>query len=371
MKLSFYVCALGAVLSLGGCSKKSDDTPAGPADGLPDDPIPTAAGYDFSSMSQYLFADKWHTDAVVVWHQGKIVFEQYANGYRPRMRHIMYSASKSVGNALVGIAIGEGLMKREDSVCKYVPQAATSNAALCETTIDDLLHMSSGLKWAEEYESDPLTSNVIPMLYGHTPDMGAYVAARTRAAKAGTAWNYSSGDANLLALALKGALAGKDMRAYAKEKLFGPATIESAIFETDRAGTLVFSSSCFMTTRDMARFGEVYLEDGQLGGKRILPAGWVNYSKTPAASANTPKPAGGAYGAQFWLNSTSTSTDPTTFEYKDGPGDAYAAEGHWGQKIVIIPSEKLVVARAGNDRAPVFEMGPMVERAVAAVRAKK
>lgn len=336
----------------------------------PADPIPTAPGYDFGQMSSYLFGGSWKTDAVVVWHDGQIVFEQYANGYRPTMRHIMYSASKSVGASLVAVAIGDGLMKREDSICKYVPAPPGADPALCETTIEHLLHMSSGLKWAEQYESDPLTSNVVPMLYGHVADMGDYVAKRPRAETSGTNFNYSSGDSNLLARALRNAVAPRDMRAWAKERFLDPAGLSGAIFENDRSGTLVFSSSCFMTPRDMARFGNVYLQNGAPGGKRVLPEGWVDFVRTPASSATTTLPGGGSYGAQFWLNATSPNASSDTFEYEEGPADAYAAEGHWGQSITIVPSANLVIARAGNDRSPHFKMGPMVGHAVAAVLAK-
>jgi len=336
-----------------------------------------ALSYDFAAVESNLFAGSWKTEGVVVQRDGKVVYEKYAAGFDPAKRHIMYSASKSIGSALVGVAVADGLLKLEDSVCKYVPAPTGADPTYCDTTIDNLLRMSSGLKWTEGYD-DPNTSNVLPMLYGDEADMGEYVARRSRAAKAGEAWSYSSGDSNLLARALRGALAGKDMRVWAKEKFFTPAGISSAIFETDRSGTLVFSSSCFMTTRDMARFGQLYLDDGMNGTTRVLPSSWIKYTSTPAPPVAQPKArvagiaagdSGGSYGAAFWLNAATPTAPADTLLYPQAPPDAYSAEGHWGQKIFIIPSRRLIVARVGNDRSPIFDPGPMVGAAVAAVDA--
>jgi CubicO group peptidase (beta-lactamase class C family) len=331
-------------------------------------------------MEKILFEGSWKTDGVVVMYDSKVVYEKYANGYTKTTPHITYSASKSVGGSLVGIALDEKLLALTDSVCKHITVPAGADPTLCDTTIEDLLHMSSGLTWSEDYEAgaDPTTSDVLQMLYGDQPDMGAYVATKARAHPTGEVWSYSSGDANLLALALKGALGGQDMQAWAKTKLFGPAGLTSAVFETDRSGTLVFSSSCFLTPRDMATLGQLYLDDGMSGSTRVLPQGWVTYATTAAPAVSTPAPrtpdagpgnSGGSYGAQVWLNAVTKDAPQDTFAYPEAPGDMYSFEGHWGQKVVIVPSRKLVIARVGNDRDPVFDLGPMVGAAVAAIDA--
>jgi CubicO group peptidase (beta-lactamase class C family) len=369
--------ALAATLCVAAASPAcgKDDAPAtGPADAGAAD-SGAAVAYDFSAMRDALFSGASQTEGVVVMRDGKVVFEQYGAGYDANKRHITYSVSKSVGSALVGIAIGDGLMKLEDSVCKHAPAPAGADPTLCDTTIEHLLHMSSGLAWAEEYESDPTTSNVLPMLYGDEGDMGAYVARQPRAAKAGETWSYSSGDSNLLSRALRGALAGKDMRAWAKEKLFDPAGMTSPFFETDRTGTLVFSSACYMTPRDMAKLGQLYLDDGMSGATRVLPSAWVTYTSQPAPPVATPSPrvpgkapgdSGGSYGAAFWLNGANPAAPADTLSYPSGPADMYMAEGHWGQKIFIIPSHEMIVARVGNDRTTRFDPNPMLAAAIAA-----
>ncbi len=362
-----------ALLALVAACKDEEAAPAAPPANEPPPTVDTKL--DFSAVDASLFGGEWRTDGVVVMHEGKIVFEKYANGFDQNKRHITYSVSKSIGSALVGIAIADGLLALDQSVCKYYPAPQGAPADFCDITIDNLVRHTSGKQWVETYD-DPSKSNVLTMLYGDEPDMGAYVALQPRAEKPGTKWSYSSGDSNLLARALRGALAGKDMRAWAKEKLFDPAGLKSAFFETDRSGTLVFSSSCFMTVRDMARFGQIYLDDGMIDGKRILPSSWVGFTHTPAPPVATPRArvagqppgeSGGSYGAAFWLNAASPTASPDTFAYPQMPADAYAAEGHWGQKIFIVPSKKLVVARTGDDRAKTFDPGPMVEAAIKAV----
>ena len=273
--------------------------------------------------------------------------------------------------------IHDGVLQLTDSVCKHVPVPAGADPTVCDTTVDHLLHMTSGLEWAEDYGSDPTTSNVLEMLYGYQGDMGAYVMKRPRKVAPNTVWSYSSGDSTLLARVLRGTLGGKDERAWAKQKLFDPAGLTSAVFESDRTGTLVFSSSCFMTPRDMGKFGQLYLDDGMSNGARVLPDGWVKYTQVPAPPVATPAPrvpggsgardGGGSYGAAFWLNAASPTATPDTFELPDAPVDTYSAEGHWGQVISIFPSQQMVVVRVGNDRDTIFDAGPMIGKSIAAI----
>jgi CubicO group peptidase (beta-lactamase class C family) len=377
------------VYALASCSSSSSKTTADDDAGVTDDGGTTVAdgGADagppnpFQSVHDELFGGKWVTDGIVIMRDGKIVYEEYAHGYTKDMPHITYSASKSIGGTLVGLAIADGYMKLTESVCTYITKPAGADATLCDTTIEDLLHMSSGLTWAEDYSVDPTTSNVLQMLYGNTDDFGSYAASQPRSSPTNTLWYYSSGDADILALAYKGALAAKgmDQRAYMQSKLFTPLGITTSTFESDHSGTLVFSSSWYASPRDMAKMGQLYLDDGMVGATRVLPAGWVKYAITPAPAASKPTvrdpkqaapgDTGGSYGAQIWLNSTSPTAAMNTLAYPTVPIDEYAFEGHYGQKVVMVPSRKLVIARVGNDRTPTFDLEPMVQKAVAVVDA--
>jgi CubicO group peptidase (beta-lactamase class C family) len=111
-------------------------------------------------------------------------------------------------------------------------------------------------------------------------------------------------------------------------------------------------------------------------GQQVVPASWVQYSLKPAPTVSMPSSRvadagpgpGGSYGAQWWLNAVSATATPDTFEYPDAPADAYEAEGHWGQHLVIVPSLRMIIARMGNDRNG-MDADPMIGDAVTAVRA--
>ncbi len=130
-----------------------------------------------------------------------------------------------------------------------------------------------------------------------------------------------------------------------------------------------------MTPRDMARFGQLYLDDGMAGPNRVLSSRWVTFTKTPAPAVATPTPhrgaaldqRGGSYGASFWLNAATSTAESDTFLYATAPRDTFCAQGHWGQRICMVPSRKLVVVRVGNDRRGYYDVGPAIAAAVAAV----
>ena len=125
---------------------------------------------------------------------------------------------------------------------------------------------------------------------------------------------------------------------YIRERLFKPLHISGAHFEPDMSGTPVGSSYLYVTARDFARFGELFLEDGCVDGERILPEGWVDYTVTPASASE------GKYGAFFWLN--------RNHYMPDVPEDTFSCNGHDGQQIYIIPSKELVVVILGYSPKP-------------------
>ncbi len=382
MKAHTLVLAPAFALALAGAAacKSNDSSPTPASDAGPKitDAAVDAAPlvYDWSALDAEEFSGAWKTEGLVVMVGGRVVHEKYGAGWTATMRHILYSATKSIGSALVGLAISDGLMKTSDSICTYVTPPDGGSPLLCAITIEDLLHMSSGFAWNEAYASaDPTAENDLELLYGNQADMGLYTASQPVVADAGAVFNYSSGDADLLALAFKVALKGQDPRAYAQSKLFAPTGITTAIFEEDRSGTPIFSTDCFMTPRDFAKFGQLYLDDGMNGATRVLPAAWVAYSITPASSVATPTSRvldagpgpGGSYGAQWWLNSASPTATSDTWEYPDEPVDGFSAEGHYGQKLIVIPSRQMIVARTGSDLVTTFAPDAMIGAAVAAV----
>jgi len=277
------------------------------------------------------------TKAVLIAHDGQLIAERYAKGYGPFTSMLSWSMAKSVLAALYGVAIGDGRFQLRQTA--PVPEWAAPGDPRHAITIDQLLRMSSGLRFDETYGA---INDVSRMLFT-MPDTGAFAASFDLAAPPDTRWSYSSGTANILARVLHDSFGG-DLGAlvrYADERLFDPVGMTSAFFEADASGTPIASSFVFMTARDWARFGELHRLDGTWNGKRILPEGWVSYvtSPTPAASQ-------GSYGAHWWLNRGEPS-DPSRRPWPTLPPDAYSARGHSGQYVLVVPSEKLVIVRLG------------------------
>ncbi len=277
------------------------------------------------------------TTAIVVAHDGHLVAEGHAPGYGPETPMLSWSMAKSVLAALVGVAVAEGRLAL--GAPAPVPEWSDPVDPRHAITLDQLLRMSSGLAFDEHYGT---TNDVSRMLFTQ-PDTGAYAARSRLAAPPDTVWSYSSGTSNLVARILRDRF-DRDLEAmqrWSRERLFGPAGLASALFEPDASGTFVGSSFVFMTARDWARFGELHRLDGIWNGRRILPEGWVRYVTTP-----TPAAPDGRYGAHWWLNAGSPD-DRSRRMWPKVPTDAYAARGHSGQYVVVVPSVKLVVVRLG------------------------
>lgn len=281
------------------------------------------------------------TRAVLVVHRGRIVAERYARGFDAGSRFPAWSVAKSVLNALVGIEAGDGAI--EVGAAAPVPEWQHRDDPRRAITINDLLRMSSGLEWSEHY-TNPAASDVLAMLFGPgRRDMAAFAASKRPVAAPGTRFAYSSGTSLILSRALRHATPGGEAayQALPERRLFQPLGMRSAVLERDGAGSFVGSSYLFATARDLARFGLLYLRGGVWEGKRLLPDGWVDYSRTPA-----PADPRGEYGAHFWLNAgrPGAGVPPPMASL---PADLFYAWGKDGQYVVMVPSRDLVVVRLG------------------------
>lgn len=291
------------------------------------------------------------TDALVIVRHGQLVVEQYGRGTTPDTPLLTWSVTKSFGSALIGAAVHDGLVHPQDPVCEHVP-------AMCRPGHDrvrlaDLLQMSSGLAWNETYETSPVFSSVMAMLYTHGRyDMADYVAQRPLAHAPGTRWNYSSGDSNLASAALKRPL-GERYATYPWDALFTPLGMASAVYERDAAGTHVASSYLYASGRDLARLGQLMLDDGVWQGERLLAPGWVRFSTTLAPSFHstpvTEEHVDSNPGAQWYVNAGDPERGLAP-PWPSLPPDAFGASGHWGKVMWVVPSWDLVVVRLGDDR---------------------
>lgn len=281
------------------------------------------------------------TRAVVVVYDGRIIAERYAPGFSQSTPLLGWSMTKSVTNALIGILVGQGRLLIQEPA--PVPEWSGADDPRGAITLDQLLRMSSGLKFIEEYTKN---SDATCMLFG-THDTAAYAASQPLETEPDSKWSYSSGTANILSRLVRHTIGGTsaDYFAFPRRALFNRIGMRSAIMEPDASGTFVGSSFMYATVRDWARFGLLYLQDGVWEGTQILPEGWVDYSRRP-----TPKAPQGRYGAQFWLNAGDPS-DKTKRTMPLLPADAYFAMGFEGQSVTIIPSKKLVAVRLGLSQA--------------------
>jgi CubicO group peptidase (beta-lactamase class C family) len=192
-------------------------------------------------------------------------------------------------------------------------------------------------------------------------DMAGFAVKAPLTAPPGTRWAYSSATTQLLARIIRDALGGPEQTlALAWRELFNPLGMRDVTLEFDAGGTLQGSNNMLASARNWARFGLLYLNDGEVGGKRILPDGWVDFSAAATLDRD--------YGAGFFTNRSE-------HEYARGrarlgiPRDAFFASGNLGQRCVIIPSQHMVVVRMGDAVDPTGDirgLGRLVKEVIAA-----
>lgn len=302
------------------------------------------------------------TDALLVIRDGQVIYERYAGPTQATTPHLAWSVSKSLMATTLGVAYGKGLFKLDDPVASYYPPMA----AHPDIKIGHLLNWASGLDWQEGYEYAPVKSSVVAMLYTRgRADMAAFTVGFAQVAAPGTRFLYSSGDANLLAAALRGMVGEQAYADYPWTALFEPLGITSAVWERDAAGTFVGSSYAYLTARDMARVGLLMARDGRWGEQQLLPKAWVAFNRTPFANYQPTKETEGDAipGGQWWLN---VPIAGTAKPWPDAPDDTFAALGHWGQALYVLPTQKLVIVRYADDRDKSYSHDQLLKLAQAA-----
>ncbi len=286
------------------------------------------------------------TRAVVVLQDGKLLAERYASGFNAQMPLLGWSMTKSVTNAMIGMMV----LDKKLEVEKPAPIDEWKNDARAKITLDNLMRMSSGLAFVEDYASPSDATNMLFRSKG----AGEFAIGGKVEAEPGTIWSYSSGTTNILQEIVRRQFSNHaDYLAYPHTRLFQKLGMTSAILEPDASGTYVGSSFMYATARDWAKFGQLYLQDGVWNGERILPEDWVAYS-----SKETPH-SDGTYAAHFWL----AHNDP------DFPKDGFMAEGFEGQTVAIVPSQKLVIVRLGLTHGDaVYDDAAFVKSILAALK---
>ena len=283
------------------------------------------------------------TRAVVVVRNGRIVGERYALGYGVDTPMLGFSMTKSVMNALVGILVQQGRL----SVDKPAPIAAWQGARDPRRVImiEDLMRMDSGLALDETGSGfDPSNQ----MFYDEA-DMAGYAERAEMVSAPHTRWYYSSASTHLIARIVRDAVGGDgdSVQRFASRELVEPLGMQHVVMEMDATGTPVGGHYLYASARDWARFGQFFLDDGVVNGERLLPQGWVRWSSEPTLDT--------AYGAGWW---TTRGDNPAAVHWRSVgiPADTFFAFGNLGQRIAVMPSEKLVIVRMARAHLPNGDM---------------
>jgi len=300
----------------------------------------------------------------VIVRDGQVIAERYAPGYGIDTQMTGWSMTKSVTNALIGILVRQGKVSMDGPA----PIIAWSHPGdpRHAITIDNLLRMQSGLDAGQSLTANAGTAfdPSAYMVYGMR-DMAAFAEKAPLKAAPGTVWNYANGNTMLLSRVIRDNTGGDaaGVLAFAHRELFDKLGMRHVILEFDATGTPIGSSHMLASARDWARFGLLYLNDGVVGGQRLLPEGWVDYS-----AAATPGSEYFGYGAGFWTNRG--NGEGQRYRIVHGiPADAFMARGANGQYTIIVPSQRLVVVRMGpayNERDDMDVVARLVADVIAA-----
>lgn len=303
-------------------------------------------------------AGKFRTDQLVVIRNGETLFDWSDGLVRKDAPRGMWSVSKTLTATLIGTAVQDGKLKLDDPVVRYLPELLRAPGAdasrLKKIKIRDLLAMTSGFRWTENEQSPAQDQTILPFLYSEGyRDLVNYVGGRSFAAQPGEVWNYSSANA-VLAMAILRNVYGAEANDMPWNNLFRPLDMKSARFEKDRHGNYVGSAYIHLSARDLAKIGELYLHDGVIGGKRLLPEGWVDkVAKVPVAQSldnvrvNGPFAEAGLYSqGSFWLNRAVPGGERP---YPHLPESMMFASGLMGQGLIVLPEQGLIIARTAHD----------------------
>jgi CubicO group peptidase (beta-lactamase class C family) len=321
--------------------------PAGRAwpmgDMLPDEPLPANldAGRLKAAADAAFGAPEALTAAFVVTWRGRLVFERYADGVTLHTPLAGWSMGKSVIAALLGILIEQGAYSLEQPA--PIPQWQTPGDLRREIRIADLLNMSSGLRIRAPQDPDFDPAGPYPdHLYLYTGDNSVeYAASRPLQWPPGRVGRYHNTDPVLASYLVRLAVekSGRDYLSFPQRALFDKLGIHTMVIETDATGNFLTQGYDFMSARDWARLGNLYLQNGVYEGQRLLPESYVKFVSTVAPAwqeDNRP-----IYGGFFWINGNGQFPVPKDAYYMSGAGE---------QMTLIVPSRHLVVVRLGHDK---------------------
>jgi CubicO group peptidase (beta-lactamase class C family) len=291
--------------------------------------------------------DEKKTRSALVIYKGQIIEEQYLDGFDERSMILGWSMAKSITSAVIGVMVKEEKVSLDQKNLFEEWKDDSRN----DLSLANLLNMNSGLEWEEDYTK---ICDATKMLFLEA-DMTRSQLEKPITGIPNNSWNYSSGTSNLLSGFIRNQFdSHQDYLDYWYEKVIDKIGMHSMIIETDYLGNYIGSSYAWATTRDWAKFGLLYLYNGNWNGEQVIDPSWIDFTKKPTNGSD------GVYGGHFWLNAGG--------KFPDVPRDMYSCNGFQGQRVWIIPSKDLVVVRTGLHEYPFFDINEFLSEIISTIK---
>ena len=284
--------------------------------------------------------DYFNTDGLMILKDGEVLYENYWNKNKENSRHIIWSVSKSFLSALVGIALDEGLIDDiNDPIIKYLKDFEGTGYE--GVSIKNLLQMSSGIAFNEDYGDPDSDINRYARVTATGTSQREFAKTLKNSREPGTYNHYISLDSQMLGM-LVAEVTNMTVKEYLYEKIWSQIGMQDdAFYLTDKQEVEMSLGGLNVTLRDMAKFGQLYLNKGNWNGKQVVPAEWVSNSTVPLGKHVQPN-AGDqftsdawGYGYQWWI---------------PGPGVSdYTAHGIYNQFIYVNPESGVVIAKTSSN----------------------
>lgn len=313
---------------------------------FPDGPalaLPERYSFDGAERASEAFLEDTHTCGLLVLQDGKVRFERYMRSGGRAVQWISWSVAKSFVSALVGIAVEEGFIRDiADPISRYIP--VEPGSAYDGVSIRDVLQMSSGARWNEDYNDPSSDVHRLGAAMAGAITLDAFVATMAPESKPGTVCRYNSGDTQALGSLLVHATK-RSIADYMHEKLVEPLGFESdSYWLIDSAGREMAFAGLNVTARDFAKLGELYRNHGRWNGRQVVPEAWARASvvaDAPHLKPGRPVLADHTldlgYGYQWWL--------------QDGDIGEFSAIGVYNQFVYVDPSRAVTIVKLSANPA--------------------